>query len=46
MNYLHLFQGIETLFYQDPLIAWARIGLILLGILLVYLGKKISSNHW
>lgn len=40
MNYLHLFQGIETLFYQDPLIAWARIGLILLGILLVYLGKK------
>lgn len=40
MDFLHLFQGIETLFYQDPLIAGARIGLILLGILLVYLGKK------
>lgn len=40
MNFLHLFQGIETLFYQEPIIAWARIALILLGILLVYLGKK------
>lgn len=40
MNFLHLFQGIETLFYQEPVIAFARIALILLGILLVYLGKK------
>lgn len=40
MNFLHLFQGIETLFYQEPVIAFARIALILLGILLVYLGTK------
>lgn len=40
MNFLHLFQGIETMFHQGPLIAGARIALILLGILLVYLGKK------
>lgn len=40
MNFLHLFQGIETLFYQEPVIAFARIALILLGVLLVYLGKK------
>lgn len=40
MNILHLFQGIETMFYQGPVLAGARIALILLGILLVYLGKK------
>lgn len=34
------FQGIATLFAQDPFTAWSRIGLILLGFLLVYLGKK------
>lgn len=37
---LNLFQGIGTLFVQEPKIAIARIILILLGILMVYLGKK------
>lgn len=40
MNIASLFQGIATLFYQDPKIAIARIVLIILGIALVYLGKK------
>jgi carboxybiotin decarboxylase len=40
MNITNLFQGVATLFYQDPLISTARIVLIFLGILLVYLGKK------
>lgn len=37
---LGVFQGIGTLFASDPFIAWSRIGLILLGMLLVYLGKR------
>ncbi len=37
---LDLFQGIGTLFAVDPGMAVARIGLIFLGIFLVYLGKK------
>ncbi len=37
---LNLFQGIGTLFVQEPKIAIARVVLILLGILMVYLGKK------
>ncbi len=36
----YIFQGISTLLQSDPMIMWARIGLILLGILLVYLGRK------
>ena len=40
MNLLDLFQGVGTLFYQDPKIAIARVVLIVLGILMVYLGKK------
>ena len=40
MNIMNLFQGVATLFYQEPLISTARIALIFLGILLVYLGKK------
>jgi oxaloacetate decarboxylase beta subunit len=40
MNIGNLFQGVATLFYQEPLVSTARIALILLGILLVYLGKK------
>ena len=40
MNLATLFQGIGTLFYQDTKIAVARVVLILIGILLVYLGKK------
>jgi oxaloacetate decarboxylase beta subunit len=39
-NMLNLFQGIGTLFIQEPKIAIARIVLILLGIAMVYLGKK------
>ncbi len=35
-----LFQGFSTLALSDPLISLTRIGLILLGLLLVYLGKK------
>ena len=37
---LDLFQGLGTLFVQDPTVALARVGLILLGFLLIYLGKK------
>jgi len=39
-NFLNLFQGIATLVASDTTIFIARIGLILLGLLLVYLGKK------
>lgn len=35
-----LFQGFSTLALSDPLISFTRIGLIILGMLLVYLGKK------
>jgi oxaloacetate decarboxylase beta subunit len=37
---MKLFQGIATLLVSEPVIAYARIGLMLLGILLVYLGRK------
>lgn len=40
MNLANLFQGIGTLFYQEPQIAVARIILIVIGILLVYFGKR------
>lgn len=40
MKILSLFQGVETLFFQEPKIAIARVVLILLGILMVYLGRK------
>ena len=36
----NIFQGISTLLQSDPAIMYARIGLILLGILLVYLGRR------
>lgn len=35
-----MFQGVVTLFQGNPVIAWSRIGLIFLGFLLVYLGRK------
>jgi oxaloacetate decarboxylase beta subunit len=37
---LPLFQGIDTLLHSSPLIAAARLGLIALGMLLMYLGKR------
>lgn len=37
---LSIFQGISTLLVSDPIIIYTRIGLICLGILLVYLGRK------
>jgi carboxybiotin decarboxylase len=37
---LNLFQGISTLLTSEPAIMYSRIGLMLLGMLLVYLGKK------
>lgn len=37
---LNLFQGVSTLLVSDPVIAYSRIALMLLGMLLVYLGKK------
>lgn len=40
MDILNLFQGIATLFAQEPKIAIARLVLIGLGMLLVYLGAK------
>ncbi len=36
----NIFQGISTLLTSDPVIMYSRIGLIILGILLVYLGRK------
>jgi len=39
-NVLGLFQGISTLVTSEPIIAFSRIGLMILGMLLVYLGKK------
>ncbi len=36
----NIFQGISTLLQSEPMIMYSRIGLILLGILLVYLGRK------
>ena len=39
-NVLDLFQGLATLSAQEPRSVWGRIGLILLGFLLIYLGKK------
>lgn len=38
--FYQLFHGFSTLALSDPLISFTRIGLILLGVLLVYLGKK------
>jgi oxaloacetate decarboxylase beta subunit len=40
INILDLFQGIGTMFIQEPIIVLFRILLICLGILLVYLGVK------
>ncbi len=39
-EFFNLFQGIATLTNSEPVIIIARIGLMLLGALLVYLGKK------
>lgn len=39
-SFLDLFQGIATLVDAEPKIMFGRIGLMLLGLLLVYLGKK------
>jgi carboxybiotin decarboxylase len=40
IDVLKLFPGIETLVSSEPAILASRIGLILLGMVLVYLGKK------
>jgi carboxybiotin decarboxylase len=40
LHFLDLFQGIATLAAAEPRIFWGRIGLMLLGFLLIYLGKK------
>ena len=40
MNIFDLFQGIGTMFAESPQIVIARIVLIFLGFLLVYLGAK------
>lgn len=37
---LDVFQGIATLAVAEPLIFWGRIGLILLGFALIYLGRR------
>ena len=37
---LNLFQGVATLMQSTPVVAGARIALMLLGMLLIYLGKK------
>jgi len=38
--FFELFQGFSTLLLSDPVISFTRVGLIILGMLLVYLGKK------
>ncbi len=40
LRLLDLFQGIATLAVAEPLVFWGRIGLMLLGFLLIYLGRK------
>ena len=40
MNFLQIFQGIGTLFEQDPALAAGRIVFIFLGVMLVWLGNK------
>lgn len=40
MDIMNLFQGIATLFAQEPKIAIARIVLIFLGMVMIYLGAK------
>lgn len=40
IQFVQLFQGIATLLDSDPKIFFGRIFLILLGVLLIYLGKK------
>ncbi len=40
MNLYDLFQGIGTMFFQEPKVAILRVVLIFAGFLLVYLGKK------
>ena len=37
---IQLFPGISSLFYQEPLIACFRVGLIFFGIILAYYGFK------
>ncbi|MFA4945360.1 MAG: sodium ion-translocating decarboxylase subunit beta [Lentisphaeria bacterium] len=39
-NILEIFQGVNTLLSSSPLMLTVRLGLIALGMLLVYLGKK------
>ncbi len=39
-NILDLFQGISSFLNSDPILAFTRLALIFLGVLLVYLGKK------
>ncbi|MGE5382951.1 MAG: sodium ion-translocating decarboxylase subunit beta [Omnitrophica WOR_2 bacterium] len=39
-DFAQLFQGLYTLLMSEPVIAFTRIGLILLGMLLIYLGRK------
>jgi oxaloacetate decarboxylase beta subunit len=40
IDFLQVFQGIATLATSEPKIFYGRIGLIFLGVLLIYLGKK------
>lgn len=40
MDLARIFQGIGTMFYQEPSIVIARIALIILGIILIWLGKR------
>lgn len=40
MNLISIFQGVSTMFAQEPIVVIARIFLIVIGIVLVYLGFK------
>jgi oxaloacetate decarboxylase beta subunit len=40
INYLDIFQGVTTLISASPTILFGRLGLIFLGMVLLYLGKK------
>ena len=40
INFLNIFQGVDVMLHSEPKLAIARFCLVLVGLLLVYLGKK------
>ncbi len=44
LNFLDLFQGIATLIASEPSVMFGRFFLMLLGFVLIYLGKRRTSH--